>query len=135
MTIEYTHRTAEGRKARIVCDNRASAEFPVVALIYNEEMQEESLIVLGANLSIAGSSASSAKETPFLIERSIWDEVPKDAPVWVTGRFSGKVVPRHFAEYNNGTVYVYPDGLTSHSAVASCPVGYSPDIVHLTKPE
>lgn len=117
MTIEYTHRTAEGRKARIICDNRASAEFPVVALIYNEEMQEESLMVLGANLSIAGSSASSAKETPFLIERSIWDDVAVDTPVWVRRQVGERYeyVPYHFAGYCKEYVNVWRDGCTSHT--------------------
>jgi hypothetical protein len=118
MTIEYTHRTADGRKARIVCDNRISDGFPIIALIYNEEMAEESLMVLGANLSLAGSSVGSEYQNPFLYEKSIWDDVTVDTPVWVRvwiGETSYEYRTYHFAKYSNRRIKVWNDGCTSHT--------------------
>ncbi len=43
-----------------------------------------------------------------------WSKVKEDTPIWVK-YFGSEWFPRHFAKYENGEVYVWADGYTSHT--------------------
>lgn len=49
-----------------------------------------------------------------------WSKVPVDTPIWVRGLESDRWFRRHFAKYENGTVYAFRNGGTSWSGC--CPV-------------
>lgn len=109
---KYTHRTRSGHPARILCTDFACPERPVVAAV-RSIYASESLVLLRANLKEKDDTNSERD----LFERSPWDDVAVDTPIWVCnhkGRPS-QWAPRHFAKYENGMVFAWMHGTTSHT--------------------
>ena len=146
MTIEYTHRTPDGCKARIICTNRVSETYPVVALVASPLEGYggvENIVYLTHDLCTTVTESGSSGKS-YLKKYSPWDDVEVDAPVWVKQRAAGQsyvYIPRHFARYEDGVVMVWMNGLTSHSVPKggserdSCVVPYFEDQVFLEKPK
>ena len=44
-----------------------------------------------------------------------WSKVPVDTPIWVRDNEELDWFPRHFAKYENGIVYTWASGKTSHT--------------------
>ena len=131
MTIQYTHRTAAGELARIICRDRQDDRYPVVALVKSEGLQQELCYYLREDFGRAG--RVDEDNTPWLTERSPWEDVAIDTPVWVLQK-NREPVPRHFCKYESGYVWLFSSGLTSHTAHGSQTVKYTPAEVCLEKP-
>ena len=136
MAIQYTHKTREGRPARIVCTDMQSSKTPVIALIKRGDGKEDP-ILLSSELQASGTG-----KEPFLIEKSIWEDVAVDTPVWVRHAYSRSFFQAHFAKYENGCVYIWDSGRTSHTTAAwasnseaALTTHYHPSRVFLEKPE
>lgn len=133
MAIEYTHRTAEGRKARILCTDALDPARPVVALICNKAGRSEELVRLTSDFKL-----HPWREEWHLRESSVWEDVAVDTPVWVVGKDDGRYKRRHFAQYRGGEVWVWTSGLTSHSGEGLmgpyATTGYPASSVFLEKP-
>lgn len=116
--MKYTHRTRDGRKARIVCYDVEGAEFPVLALVLLEKGTEkvEHFYSYTSELYFHESKAADSLD---LFEISPWDDVAVDTPIWVRRFESESWRPRHFAKYEGGVVYSFQDGRTSHSKESS----------------
>lgn len=116
MSQKYTHRTTDGRLARILCTDRGHPTHPVVALAAFPGDGSESTIYLTNDLCKTVSDAG-YWPTPFLNEISVWDDVAVDTPVWVIREVGTGIeyVPYHFAGYIKGCVKVWRDGCTSHT--------------------
>lgn len=131
MTIQYTHKTADGRLARIVCTDRKSSTHPVVAMELSSDHQQESVVYLTEGLCRTVSD-DGHWPNPYLIERSVWEDVKVDQPVYVNAW--GGVIPRHFFKYDGKHVWVFSDGRTSHTSHTTDAHPYEPSIVSLEKP-
>jgi hypothetical protein len=116
MPQKYTHRTTDGRLARILCTDRTHPTHTVVALAAFSEDGSESPIYLTKDLCKTISDAGYSP-TPFLHEISIWEYVAIDTSVWVRRQVGEGIeyVPYHFAGYSKGYVKVWRDGCTSHT--------------------
>ena len=44
-----------------------------------------------------------------------WSKIPVDTPIWVKDNEELDWFPRHFAKYENGIVYTWASGKTSHT--------------------
>lgn len=105
----YTHRTRGGHRARILCTDVKSDVYPVVAAIeygsgetverYNKTLQYDH---------------GYGENDLDLFEYSPWSDVVIDTPIWVCN-CDGISFARHFAKYENGKVFAWIDGRTSHT--------------------
>lgn len=109
MTIEYTHKTQYGHKARILCDDLQSENNYVVALTSNDG-DSESIFLFKKDAN--GSLSNGAL---ILTEASPWDDVPVDTPIWVRNKEDRPWSKRHFYKYKFGKVFAWDQGKTSHS--------------------
>lgn len=135
MSIEYTHRTITGLRARILCRNRKSRTHPVAALVESANGQEETLLSLTESLHRSNPVPGDLSE-PYLQEVSEWEDVPIDTLIWAYDSW-GKCNPAYFAGYKNGFVYVWSGGRTSITALRGDGgmLGCRPEHVFLQKPE
>lgn len=116
MTINYTHRTPQGQKARILCtdyvhtSSKIDAPFCVVVAILDYEAPgDESITMLTADLKLhVGSNA------PYLTKYNPWHDVAIDTPVWCRMRGSWWH-ERHFAGLQNEYPVAWIGGKTSHT--------------------
>lgn len=105
----YTHRTRDGHRARILCTDVKSDVYPVVAAIeygfgetvgqYNKSLQYNHMY---------------GENDLDLFEYSPWSDVVIDTPIWLSTEV-GSVFARHFAKYENGKVFAWVNGRTSHT--------------------
>lgn len=109
--IKYTHKTRDGRRARILCDNFGDVEYPVVVAI---EMTPgaEVLYAFSKELKYLSGSESHCFD---LFEIDPWEDVEVDTPINI-GR-DGSMFVRHFATYDKEkkVVYFWENGRTSHT--------------------
>ena len=127
----YTHRTRDGRLARIICTDFKNDKYPVLALIDCDG--EEDIERYTESLRYYNADSESADD---LFEISPWDEVKVDTPVW-TYNACKEWAPYHFAKYENNTVYLWCLGATSHSCEGDFiyTIKREPQEVRLTCPE
>ncbi len=116
--IKYTHRTRSGHLARILCMDFEWPEKPTVAAILDGE--HERLASLSRDLRVRPGS----EHPDDLFERSKWDDVAVDTPIWVRDRGDFPWEPMHFANYENGQVYAWRAGETSHTTGSEPPVAW-----------
>lgn len=109
MTIQYTHKTQYGNKARILCDNLQSEHNYVVAIKQNANESES---VYFFQKDAYGNLTTGALT---LTEASPWDDVPVDTPIWVRRIPGSPWVKRHLCMYKDGCVFAWDDGKTSHT--------------------
>ena len=114
--IKYTHRTKDGQKARIIATDRASENYPVLALILGEDGEEW--------------VESYTKDLKFLTERvtdndlveySPWQDVAVDTKILVRDFDTNCWVPRYFSHYADGRVHAFAEGRTSWTKRANVP--------------
>jgi hypothetical protein len=110
--ITYTHRTRDGQPARIICTDKASKDYPVVALVLGTT---EVVSSLTKNLRYFTDGAESCYDLFEGVEPEIdWSEVKIDTPVWC--QFYGDWYRRHFAGLDKfGQPEAWVDGYTSHT--------------------
>lgn len=106
--MNYTHKDADGRLARVLAKDLANFYNAVLAV-----KLEDGTETIEAARGLQGDCFQFGETvfTPY----SEWDEVPVDTPLKVSndGR---KWYNVHFAEYKCGRVHVWSGGRTSHSA-------------------
>ena len=113
--IVYTHRTRTGKKARIICDNFVSINnTTILAAVFYEHEKREYIVEYDENLKAYGLSTYDD-----LIEYSFWNDVAVNTPVLVRRSIAEEWQKRHFAKYENGTVYTFYDGRTSWTDYAT----------------
>lgn len=67
---------------------------------------------------ILGNEESIMNFDIFAHKKVDWENVPKDARIYVRNTPTQEYLPRYFAYYKNGKVYAYSRGCTSFSAEA-----------------
>jgi hypothetical protein len=122
--IFYTHRTRDGLKARIICNDRIGngGNTSVVALVLSEIYNKESVYSYDASLSYYGG----LRESPLdLFEYSFWQDVLVDTPILVKSYEQDAWLPRHFAKYEDNVVHFWLDGRTSHTTKVTVSAGFA----------
>lgn len=118
MTINYTHRTWAGLKARIICadfQHCANGHQPrenlctIAAVLDLDITGAESLVFLTQDLRRTATSSA-----PWLTEYNPWEDVAIDTPVWCRMKDS-RWNERHFAGLQNKGPVAWIDGKTSHT--------------------
>lgn len=109
--MKYTHKSTDGILARCICDDalhngvRKKVWLVKVPDSTNEFLDYTDMF----NVSCCFNRT--------YVERSKWDDVKVDTPIWVYQK-GYEVSHRHFAEVSsNGAVYYYIDGRTSHTSI------------------
>jgi hypothetical protein len=110
--ITYTHRTRDGKPARILCTDKVSKEYTVVALVLGTT---EIINSYTRNLRYFADGPESDHDLFEGVEPEIdWSEVKIDTPVWC--RFYEGWHKRHFAGLDkHGIPTAWVDGYTSHT--------------------
>lgn len=124
MTINYTHRTWAGFKARIICTDFQHSSHPnrknlctIAAVLDLDIPGAESLVFLTKDLRKTATSPD-----PWLTEYSPWQDVAIDTPVWVRLSNDGAWMKRHFSGINKrGECTAWNDGCTSHTGHKKMP--------------
>ncbi len=111
--IQYTHRTRDGKKARIICENFMGVNNKtVVAAIKSPELENSEYVVCyRKDLTVHDFNADDD-----LVEYSFWNDVKIDTPILVRNNVSGDWERRHFKGYFGGKVYAFDAGTTSWTA-------------------
>lgn len=107
----YTHRTRDGHRARIICTDVKDNVYPVVAAIEYDAGETIMRYTKTLQYDIYGESGESDLD---LFEYSPWSDVAVDTPIWVANT-AGIWCPRHFAKYEDGKVFAWVNGRTSHT--------------------
>lgn len=120
MTINYTHRTPQGHKARIICTDfqliAANSTFgpqpcTIAAVLDLDITGSESLVFLAQDLRKTATSLS-----PYLGEYNPWQDVEIDTPVWVRDDEDEDWLAAHFAGVGkNGNPCAWFNARTSHT--------------------
>ena len=112
----YTHRTRDGRYARIICDDRIiDNEYSVLALILDGSIEELYAFVKDSMWWLKGGEETRhdlIKGAKPSLPKTDWTKVPVDTPIWV--REGDRWLARHFAEYDE-KIYAFVNGGTSHT--------------------
>ncbi len=108
-TPTYTHITASGLLARIVCTDRADSVYPVVALLEHATGGEQ-VIFLTATL------ASPQNDKFALTPLPPYHDFKIDEPVMVRDGEGCVWVPRFFAGEFGGKAWVWKNGCTKWTA-------------------
>jgi hypothetical protein len=114
--ITYTHRTRDGKPARIVCVDRIIEGFDAVIALVLVKHNCEATIYLKKNLRCNADDEDHDNDLFEGVEPEIdWSKVPIDTPIWC-GDDGSVLRERHFAGLNaKGLPTAWLDGLTSHS--------------------
>ena len=107
---QYTHKFTShlgSGLSRCICSDfkHSSGETVKVFLCKRDERFE--------SLDVADQNGNSLNGLYKHVERSKWDAVPVDAPVVISG--GGLHANRHFAKFEEGLVWTWADGKTSHT--------------------
>lgn len=108
---EYTHRTKDGRPARILCRDFKNLSYPVLVAVLNSEGLECVSLYTSDLKAMRGRFHQHDLE-----EYSPWADVAVDTPIWVRDYPEQKWIPRHFSNFSGGKVSTWGDGYTSHTA-------------------
>lgn len=107
ISMDKQYRTRDGRKVRVLCVDRVG-NYPVVALLGDGE----SLFTFTAE---GKHFPESGKHYLDLVEHPPAPDWPINHPIWVRDFDFETWHPRHFAKYEDGRVYTWEDGRTSHT--------------------
>lgn len=105
---KYTHKTRDGRLARIVSTD-AVGNYPIVALVFDQNNNSEFAVSLTENLTESKHATSNRDLIPY----SPWEDVPIDAKVFVKDFEDNEWIPRHFSHFENDYVFTFVNGATS----------------------
>lgn len=108
---KYTHKTRDGRLARIVSTD-VVGNYPIVALVFDQNNNREFAISLTKNLKEFIYATSNWDLIPY----SPWEDVPVDAKVFVKDFEDNEWIPRHFSHFENGDVFTFANGATSFTS-------------------
>ena len=109
MKHTYTHKTRNGRKARILATDLLGDTPVVVALL--DEDHTECVVLYNTDLTCCG--YTSALD---LVEYSHWEDVAVDTKILVRDWDGQNWYHRYFSHYYNGQVYAFDSGATSWSS-------------------
>lgn len=122
MTINYTHRTPQGHKARILCTDYQNGEFntisgsrlcTIAAVLDLLVTGTETLVFLTQDL-----RQRKTDQDPHLTEYNPWQDVAIDTPVWVRDKDSEEWYRLHFSGvHHHGKLCAWSGGRTSHTAM------------------
>lgn len=125
MTINYTHRTWAGLKARIICADfqHSTNGYPpqknlctIAAVLDFDITGVETLVFLTQDLRKTATSSE-----PWLTEYNPWQDVAIDTPVWCRDD-DDEWFARHFSGINqDGEITAWEDGCTSHTGDQKIP--------------
>jgi hypothetical protein len=112
----YTHRTRDGRYARVICEDVVKEDsHPVIALVLGLK-DYESLYNFTKKLmywtDVEKSCMDLIKGAKPSLPETDWSKVAVDTPIWV--RDGDRWLTRHFAKYDK-KVYAFVNGGTSHT--------------------
>lgn len=109
--MKYTHKAKGGHLARLICDDALhSGVKKSVFLVKAVDSENEYLDYTD----MKGNSLTFNRQ---YVERSQWDDVAVDTPIWVY-RCGWKVQRRHFAGVSSsGVVQYFASGTTSHTHI------------------
>lgn len=105
-TAKYTHKTRDGRLARIIATDIKNDTHTIMALVLNED--SEFAVSYKSDLTCYDS-----EHVLDLFERNVWDDVPVDAKVFVKDFEDDEWIPRHFSHFKNDYVFTFVNGATS----------------------
>ena len=108
---KYTHKTRDGRLARIVSTDTVG-NYPIVALVFDQNNNSEFAISLTKNLKEFIYATSNLDLVPY----SVWEDVPVDTKVFVKNFEDNKWIPRHFSHFENDYVFTFVNGATSFTS-------------------
>lgn len=103
---KYTHKTRDGRLARIIASDIKHEKFPVMALVLTDD-NSELAVSYKIDLTCPGI------HNLDLFERNVWDDVPVDTKIFVKDFEDNEWIPRHFSHFENGYVMTFVNGGTS----------------------
>ena len=118
---------------RVICTDRKSSgtskDFTCVSLVCDNEFEYTFLTTLEGKNTLGEILFEEVPEVD-------WSKVPVDAHVWI--KENGRVFKRHSCKFNEGLVYVYPNGKTSFTFdvrdVVQC-IGRESETCYLENPE
>lgn len=117
----YTHTTDTGVLVRIICSDLLGNDRPLLALgLYQDSLYEEIVSYTGTSLTDGTLNLLTAPQTE-------WDKLPVDTPINVSFG-DNKQLPRHFARFEDGIVYFYPEGMTSWTCKRSALAAVSAEV-------
>ncbi len=79
--ITYTHRTRDGKPARIVCDNVAGTQYPVIVLYLSNGKEVQGRYTKRLTYTVC-ENTHGLDLLEGVEEEINWVEVPIDTPVW-----------------------------------------------------
>lgn len=110
--INKIYLTRDGRKARIICTDRDSKDYPVVALIKGL-FREDAVYYTTEGKYLTPTKVVS--DFDLVSEYSKWDDVAVDTPIIVWNEENSIRHRRYFSHYENGVIHTFPKGTTSWS--------------------
>jgi hypothetical protein len=110
--MKKQYRTRDGRRARILATDINSAT-PVIAAISTICGEAEVVFGFGLDGRVSTGEVQSPRD---LVEHHPAQDLKTDQAIWVRGSTTQTWKPRHFAKFECGVVYCWPDGSTSHTA-------------------
>lgn len=115
MLFKYTHKTREGSRARIICEDYKGV-YPVVAAIETQDTPPKEFIRTFEAATALGVYVSPS--SGCILERfDPWDDVSIDTPVWVRHSSGEPWRTRHYAgKLEDGRIATFSEGRTSHTA-------------------
>ena len=122
--MQYTHKTRNGHKARILATDLIG-NCPVVVAILHED-GTECVVTYDVDLRYCGLTASAALD---LIPYNPWDDVAVDTKVLVRDADGHAWDRRYFSHYADGRVHTFISGYTSWSNVEGEDAGSEPNTV------
>ena len=105
----YTHKTKDGRPARIISNHIINEKYPIGVAILDDDCERLHLYTTNLKYYVEGDSQMD------LIGCSPWDDVAVDTKVLVRDDERDNWVPNHFSHYHDGMVYTFQSGRTSWS--------------------
>lgn len=110
-----TYKTRSGLSVRVLCTDRASSDFPVIALVDEDELNgggDVMSFMADGKYSKAGTISS---HTYDLIKWNAWSDVAVDAKILVRDSDGESWEPAHFAAIDGSGVLAWRFGATSHT--------------------
>lgn len=106
---KYTHKTRDGRLARIIATDVKHDTYPIMALVLDSAYDIEFAVSYKDDL-------TNIDNLMDLVPYSDWEDVPVDTKVFVKDFEDNEWIPRHFSHFENGYVFTFVNGATSFTS-------------------
>ena len=103
---KYTHKTRDGRLARIIATDVKHDTYPIMALVLDSAYDIEFAVSYKDDL-------TNIDNLMDLVPYSDWEDVPVDTKVFVKDFEDNEWIPRYFSHFENGYVFTFVNGATS----------------------